>query len=72
MKGLFRRKSCCPQRLIYGSYPGVVTTIGLSDKRELLNNASQRLPLRLAPVRRHPEIQKIVEILSLLASNQRH
>ena len=37
-EALFQTEERLPQRLIYGNYPEIVTTLGLSDKRDLLNN----------------------------------
>lgn len=56
------------QRLIYGSYPEVVTTVGLSDKRELLNNiVNGYLYKDLLMFEDIRKSKKVVEILSLLA-----
>lgn len=55
-------------RLIYGSYPEIVTTIGLSDKRELLNNiVNAYLYKDLLMFEEIRKSRKIIEILSLLA-----
>ena len=64
----FQTEERLPQRLIYGSYPEIVTTIGLSDKRELLNNiVNGYLYKDLLMFEEIRKSQKIIEILSLLA-----
>ncbi len=64
----FQTQELLPQRLIYGSYPEVVTTIGLSDKRDLLNNiVNGYLYKDLLLFEGIRKSNKIVEILSLLA-----
>ncbi len=64
----FQTKERLPQRLIYGSYPEIVTTVGLSDKRELLNNiVNGYLYKGLLMFEEIRKSQKIIEILSLLA-----
>ncbi|MBK6902010.1 MAG: DUF4143 domain-containing protein [Saprospirales bacterium] len=57
-----------PQRLIYGSYPEIVTTVGLADKRELLNNiVNGYLYKDLLMFEEIRKSKKIIDILSLLA-----
>jgi len=64
----FQTEERLPQRLIYGSYPEIVTTVGLSDKRELLNNiVNGYLYKDLLMFEEIRKSQKIIEILSLLA-----
>jgi predicted AAA+ superfamily ATPase len=64
----FQTEELLRQRLIYGSYPEVVTTIGLSDKRDLLNNiVNGYLYKDLLLFEGIRKSNKIVEILSLLA-----
>ncbi|HRF41475.1 MAG TPA: ATP-binding protein, partial [Saprospiraceae bacterium] len=64
----FQTEELLPQRLIYGSYPEIVTTIGLSDKRDMLNNiVNGYLYKDLLMFEDIRKSKKIVEILSLLA-----
>lgn len=64
----FQTEELLSQRLIYGSYPEIVTTVGLSDKRELLNNiVNGYLYKDLLMFEDIRKSKKIVEILSLLA-----
>ena len=64
----FQTEERLPQRLIYGSYPEIVTTVGLSDKRELLNNlVNGYLYKDLLMLEEIRKSKKITEILSLLA-----
>ena len=67
-EALFHTEERLPQRLIYGNYPEIVTTVGLSDKRELLNNiVNGYLYKDLLMFEEIRKSQKIIEILSLLA-----
>lgn len=64
----FQTEELLSQRLIYGSYPEIITTVGLSDKRELLNNiVNGYLYKDLLMFEDIRKSKKIVEILSLLA-----
>ncbi len=64
----FQTEELLPQRLIYGSYPEVITTVGLPDKRELLNNiVNGYLYKDLLMYEDIRKSKKIIEILSLLA-----
>jgi len=64
----FETEERLPQRLLYGSYPEIVTTVGLSDKRELLNNiVNGYLYKDLLMFEEIRKSKKIIEILSLLA-----
>lgn len=56
------------QRLIYGSYPEVITTLGLADKRDVLNGiVNGYLYKDLLMFEEIRKSKKITEILSLLA-----
>ncbi|RDB07413.1 ATP-binding protein [Runella aurantiaca] len=64
----FQTEELLSQRLIYGSYPEIITTVGLSDKRELLNGiVNGYLYKDLLMFEEIRKSKKIVEILSLLA-----
>ncbi len=64
----FQTEERLPQRLIYGSYPEIVTTVGLADKRELLNNiVNGYLYKDLLMFEEIRKSKKIIDILSLLA-----
>ncbi|MDX2282997.1 MAG: ATP-binding protein [Bacteroidia bacterium] len=64
----FQTEELLPQRLIYGSYPEVVTTVGLADKRELLSSiVNGYLYKDLLMFEEIRKSKKIIEILSLLA-----
>lgn len=64
----FQSEELLPQRLIYGGYPEVVTTLGLSDKRDLLNNiVNGYLYKDLLMFEDIRKSQKILDLLKLLA-----
>lgn len=64
----FQTAEFLPQRLLYGAYPEVVTTVGLSDKRELLNHiVNSYLYKDLMLFEEIRKSQKILDILKLLA-----
>ncbi len=64
----FQTEELMSQRLIYGAYPEIITTFGLSDKRELLNNiVNGYLYKDLLMYEEIRKSKKIIEILSLLA-----
>lgn len=64
----FQTEELLSQRLIYGSYPEIITTVGLSNKRELLNNiVNGYLYKDLLMFEEIRKSKKIVDILSLLA-----
>jgi uncharacterized protein len=64
----FQTEELVSQRLIYGSYPEIITTVGLSDKRELLNGiVNGYLYKDLLLFDEIRKSKKIVDILSLLA-----
>ncbi len=64
----FQSEELLPQRLIYGGYPEVVTTVGLSDKRDLLNNiVNGYLYKDLLMFEDIRKSQKILDLLKLLA-----
>ena len=64
----FQSEEMLPQRLIYGSYPEVVTTVGLTDKKELLNHiVNGYLYKDLLMFEDIRKSKKIVEILTMLA-----
>jgi uncharacterized protein len=64
----FQTSERLPQRLIYGGYPEVVTTDGLLNKRELLNEiVNGYLYKDLLMLDDIKKSKKIIEILSLLA-----
>ncbi|MBK9017508.1 MAG: ATP-binding protein [Saprospiraceae bacterium] len=64
----FQTEELMPQRLIYGAYPEIITSVGLSDKRELLNHiVNGYLYKDLLMYEEIRKSKKIIEILSLLA-----
>ncbi len=64
----FQTEELLPQRLVYGSYPEIVTTVGLADKRDLLNNiVNSHLYKDLLMFEDIRKSQKIVDLLKLLA-----
>ncbi|HAD13316.1 MAG TPA: hypothetical protein DCF33_12875 [Saprospirales bacterium] len=64
----FQTAELLPQRLIYGSYPEVITSVGKSDKRELLNQiVNGYLYKDLLVFEEIRKSKKIIEILTLLA-----
>lgn len=64
----FQTAELLPQRLVYGAYPEVVTTVGLSDKRELLNHiVNSYLYKDLMLFEEIRKSKKILDILKLLA-----
>lgn len=64
----FQTEELLPQRLLYGSYPEIITTTGFADKRELLNNlVNGYLYKDLLMFEEIRKSKKIVEILGMLA-----
>lgn len=64
----FQTEELLSQRLVYGGYPEVITTVGLSEKRELLNSiVNSYLYKDLLMFEEIRKSQKIIDILSLLA-----
>lgn len=64
----FQTAELLPQRLLYGAYPEIVTTVGLSDKRELLHHiVNSYLYKDLLMFEEIRKSQKLLDILKLLA-----
>ena len=61
-------KENLPERLIFGSYPEIITTVGLDKKKQLLNSIVDNYLFKdILALKELKRSQKLVDILKLLA-----